>query len=50
VLYLFNNAFQYFRMGYASALAWLIFLVVMLLTAVNLWGSKRWVYYEGEAK
>ena len=50
VLYLFNNAFQYFRMGYASALAWLIFLVVMLLTAVNLWGSKRWDYYEEEAK
>jgi multiple sugar transport system permease protein/multiple sugar transport system substrate-binding protein len=50
VLYLFNNAFQYFKMGYASAWAWLIFLVVMVLTALNLWGSKRWVYYEGERK
>jgi ABC-type sugar transport system permease subunit/ABC-type glycerol-3-phosphate transport system substrate-binding protein len=50
VLYLFNNAFQYFKMGYASAWAWLIFAVVMTLTAVNLYGSKRWVYYEGDRK
>lgn len=50
VLYLFNNAFQYFKMGYASAWAWLIFAVVMALTALNLYGSKRWVYYEGERK
>jgi ABC-type sugar transport system permease subunit len=50
VLYLFNNAFQYFKMGYASAWAWLIFAVVMGLTALNLYGSKRWVYYEGERK
>jgi multiple sugar transport system permease protein len=50
VLYLFNNAFQYFKMGYASAWAWLIFAVVMLLTALNLYGSKRWVYYEGDRK
>jgi multiple sugar transport system permease protein len=50
VLYLFNNAFQYFKMGYASAWAWLIFFVVMALTALNLYGSKRWVHYEGERK
>jgi multiple sugar transport system permease protein len=49
-LYLFNNAFQYFKMGYASAWAWMIFAVVMLLTALNLYGSKRWVHYEGERK
>jgi ABC-type sugar transport system permease subunit/ABC-type glycerol-3-phosphate transport system substrate-binding protein len=50
VLYLFKNAFQYFKMGYASAWAWLIFVVVMALTALNLWSSKRWVYYEGDRK
>lgn len=50
ILYLFNNAFQYFKMGYASAWAWLIFAAIMTLTAINLWGSKRWVYYEGERK
>lgn len=50
VLHLFNNGFQYFKMGYASAIAWLIFFVVMVLTGINLWGSKRWVYYEGDKK
>jgi len=50
VLYLFNNGFGYFKMGYASAWAWLIFVAVMAFTALNLWGSKRWVHYEGERK
>lgn len=44
--YLFKNAFQYFRMGYASALAWILFLVVLSLTLSQLWLSKRWVHYE----
>jgi multiple sugar transport system permease protein len=44
--YLFKQAFQYFRMGYASALAWLLFLIVLVLTVVQLWSSKRWVHYE----
>jgi ABC-type sugar transport system permease subunit/ABC-type glycerol-3-phosphate transport system substrate-binding protein len=44
--YLFKNAFQFFRMGYASALAWILFLVVLLLTLSQLWLSKRWVHYE----
>jgi multiple sugar transport system permease protein len=44
--YLFKNAFQYFRMGYASALAWILFLVVLGLTLMQLWFSKRWVHYE----
>jgi ABC-type sugar transport system permease subunit/ABC-type glycerol-3-phosphate transport system substrate-binding protein len=50
VLYLFNNAFQYFKMGYASAWAWMIFAVVLLLTGLNLLASKRWVHYDGERK
>ena len=44
--YLFKQAFQYFRMGYASALAWILFLIVLALTAIQLWSSKRWVHYE----
>lgn len=44
--YLFNQAFQSFRMGYASALAWILFLVVLALTLLQLWLSKRWVHYE----
>ena len=45
---LFNNAFKYMRMGYASALAWVLFAIVLTLTVLNLWLSKRWVHYESE--
>jgi multiple sugar transport system permease protein len=48
VLYLYQKAFQQFKMGYASAMAWVLFLIVMALTLLLLWSSKRWVYYEGE--
>ena len=44
--YLFRQAFQYFRMGYASALAWILFLAVLALTLVQLRLSKRWVHYD----
>ena len=46
VLYLYRNAFGYFRNGYASAMAWIMFLVVMLLTTLLFFLQKRWVYYE----
>jgi multiple sugar transport system permease protein len=48
VVYLFNEAFKTFRMGYASALAWFLFVVILLITLVQLRLSSRWVYYEGE--
>ncbi|HET9417550.1 MAG TPA: sugar ABC transporter permease [Candidatus Limnocylindria bacterium] len=48
VIYLFRNAFEFFKMGYASALAWVLFIVIMLITLVQLRVSKRFVYYEGE--
>lgn len=44
--YLFKQAFQYFRMGYASALAWILFIAVLVLTLLQLWLSKKWVHYE----
>ena len=47
VLYLFQKGFQDFRMGYASALAWILFLIVLGMTLFQMWLSKRWVYYEG---
>jgi multiple sugar transport system permease protein len=50
VLYLYRNAFQYFRMGYASALAWVLFIIILALTLIQLWLSNRWVYYEMEAR
>lgn len=48
LLYLYRNAFEYFRMGYASALAWVLFIYILVLTLLIYWSSNRWVYYEGE--
>ncbi|CAM3444182.1 MULTISPECIES: carbohydrate ABC transporter permease [Saccharibacillus] len=46
-LYMWNQAFQLFDMGYAMAMAWVLFVIVLILTLINLRMSKRWVYYEG---
>lgn len=48
LLYLYQNAFQYFRMGYGSALAWVLFLYILVLTLIVQRSSNTWVYYEGE--
>jgi multiple sugar transport system permease protein len=50
VIYLFQQAFTFFHMGYASALAWLLFLVIMVVTAVQILVSRRFVYYEGDSR
>ncbi|MCB0062120.1 MAG: sugar ABC transporter permease [Caldilineaceae bacterium] len=47
-LLLYNNAFSYFKMGYSSAMAWLLFAFVFLLTWLIFKSANRWVYYEGE--
>ncbi len=44
---LYKNAFQYFRMGYASALAWLLFIVTLTITLLIFRTARRWVYYGG---
>jgi len=49
-LYLYQNAFQYFRMGTACAMAWILFLLTMVATLIVFKTSARWVYYEGEAR
>ncbi len=49
-LYLYRTAFQYFEMGYASAMAWVLFIIIMLITAVQFRLASRWVYYEGGLK
>lgn len=49
-LHMWNNAFEIFDMGYASAMAWLLFIIVMILTVLNLKLGKRWVHYEGGDK
>ncbi|WP_198676047.1 carbohydrate ABC transporter permease [Kribbella monticola] len=48
VYYLYDNAFQNFRMGYASALAWILFVIILALTAVTARGSSFAVYYESD--
>jgi multiple sugar transport system permease protein len=46
VYHLFINGFNYFKMGYASALAWIIFAVVMVITGIQFVLAKYWVHYE----
>jgi multiple sugar transport system permease protein len=46
-MYLYDNAFSYLKMGYANAIAWVQLLIVLILTALAAWSSKRWVHYEG---
>lgn len=47
-LYLYQNAFQYFRMGAACAMAWMLFLLTLAASALVFKTSARWVYYEGQ--
>ena len=49
-LYLYRTAFNYFQMGYASALAWILFLIILALTLLIFRSSPYWVYYEGQEK
>lgn len=46
-LFLYRNAFSYFRMGKASALAWILFVIIVTLTIALFRSSARWVYYAG---
>ena len=48
VLYIYRNGFEYFRMGYAATIAWLLFWIIMFFTVLQFRFAKRWVYYEGE--
>ncbi len=50
VLYIYQNGFMYFRMGYAALLSWVLFLITLVLTLGQFALQRRWVYYEGEAK
>jgi multiple sugar transport system permease protein len=47
VLYLYRLGFEQFQMGYASALAWLLFTVILVFSLIQLKFSRTWVYYEG---
>jgi multiple sugar transport system permease protein len=49
VMYLYRNAFNFFRMGYASAMAWILFILILILTWGQFKWASRWVYYESES-
>ena len=43
---LYRHAFENFRMGYASTLAWMLFLIVLIFTVIQFVMARHWVYYE----
>jgi len=47
-LYLYRHAFRFLDMGYASAIAWVLLMFIMLITAVQFLAARFWVFYEGE--
>lgn len=47
-LYLYQRGFETYEMGYASAMAWIMLVVIAILTALVFWSSSRWVYYEAQ--
>src|SRR5207245_11316377 len=50
VLYLYRKAWESLEMGYASALAWVLFLVILAFTLAQFRLANRWVYYEGDRR
>jgi multiple sugar transport system permease protein len=48
VVYVFRNAFEFQKMGYAAALSWLLFVVIVIITVIQVRASRRWVYYQGD--
>jgi multiple sugar transport system permease protein len=47
MVYLFQNAFEFFKMGFASAMAWLLFVIILVITVIQVRIGNRFVYYEG---
>jgi multiple sugar transport system permease protein len=45
---IYDNAFSFLKMGTASALAWIMFLVILTLTGLAFWTSRKWVHYQGD--
>jgi len=46
VYFIYENGFRFFKMGYASAASWVLFLIVALFTAIYFWSQNRWVHYQ----
>ncbi|HEX4679586.1 MAG TPA: sugar ABC transporter permease [Gaiellaceae bacterium] len=49
-IYIFQQAFTFFKFGYASALAWILFAIIGAITAIQIIVSRRFVYYEGDRR
>jgi multiple sugar transport system permease protein len=49
-IYVFQQAFSFFKFGYASALSWILFLIIGVVTVIQIVVSRRLVYYEGQSK
>lgn len=49
-LYMWKKAFEVFDMGYAMAMSWILFIIVFIITIINLKLAPRWVHYEGEER
>ena len=47
-MYLRDNAFVFLKMGYASAMAWIQLILILGLTAIAFWSSRKWVHYQGK--
>jgi multiple sugar transport system permease protein len=49
-IYIFRQAFEFFHMGYASAMAWLLFLITLVITLFQVVVSRRLVFYQGATR
>ncbi len=47
-IYIYQNAFSFLKMGYASAMAWILFIIVLVVTLIVFKTSLKWVYYDAE--
>ena len=47
-LYIYDQSFRYFNLGYGAALSWVLFALVAALAGISFWSSKYWVFYAGE--
>ena len=50
LLHLYRTGFQYYQMGYASAIAWVLFMIILVFTVIQFGVARRWVYYEGSTE
>jgi len=50
ILYIYRKSFQQLNFGYASLLAWILFIAILFFSAILLKSSSLWVYYEGELR